>query len=356
MKKVVLIGTVPNDIDGVFSGPQRVAYNIFKYVNKMDINIEYLNIGLKNKGIKRSKLEVYDTSIVSALKYILNNKPDIVHIVQYTGRSLVPFIVLKNILGYKLYYTAHGCIVHEIKNGSGLKQRDINIEKLLFKYSDKIFAVSEMFKCFIIDNYPMIDKDKVIKICNGIEPEIEYEKINMNKKYNISNKRKILLSVGVRQVKCVEDIITKYRKLDDDNYILVIVGNYKNNYGIELIKKNKDLIDKNKLIFTGELNQSELFSLYNQAFAYIQLSSYESFGLSVIEALSQNTPIIINNNIGVADDIDEQVKFIVNTDAEFNQCINEIDLNYTNIRELCKGSIKNLSWDNIAKEYYSYYS
>lgn len=355
MKRVVLIGTVPMDIEGVFSGPQRVAYNIFKYLNRMNINVEYLNIGVKNKGIKKNKLEVYDTSILSALKYILKNKPDIVHIVQYTGRSLIPFIILKNIMGYKLYYTAHGCIVHEVKNGSGLKKRDINIEKLLFKYSDKVFAVSDMFKDLIIKNYPMIDKDKIIKICNGIDQEIKYEKIDMNKKINISNQQKILLSVGVRQVKCVEDIINKYRNLDNDNYTLIIVGNYENDYGIELIRKNKDLIDKNKLIFTGELNQSELFSLYDQSFAYIQLSSYEPFGLSVIEALSQNTPIIINKNIGVGDEINEQVKFVVNTNEEFNECIDKIDLNYMNIRRLCRESIKKLSWVNIAKEYYNYY-
>lgn len=54
------------------------------------------------------------------------------------------------------------------------------------------------------------------------------------------------------------------------------------------------------IIVLGRVNSKELPSLYRGATAFIFPSTFEGFGMPVIEALSQGTPVLVNNNTSLS--------------------------------------------------------
>lgn len=60
-------------------------------------------------------------------------------------------------------------------------------------------------------------------------------------------------------------------------------------------------------------NQDELALLYSMADASLSLSYFETFGLTVVEALACGTPVIVYNNTGQANIPSEDTGLLVET-------------------------------------------
>jgi len=60
---------------------------------------------------------------------------------------------------------------------------------------------------------------------------------------------------------------------------------------------------QNSVIFTGALEGTEKWKMYREAFAFVLPSYSENFGMSVAEAMLCNCPVIISDQVGLADDV-----------------------------------------------------
>jgi len=74
-------------------------------------------------------------------------------------------------------------------------------------------------------------------------------------------------------------------------YFLVIVGKKGWLYE-EIFNKVKELNLKNKVIFTGYLEEQELGYVYQNASLFVLPSFYEGFGIPILEAMNFNCPVI----------------------------------------------------------------
>ncbi len=189
---------------------------------------------------------------------------------------------------------------------------DIQIYRGKFKYAcnnaDKIIAISEQTKKDIVDFYK-IDENKIdvcYQSCNDIfRQEIsETEKTRIKQLYGLPDK--FFLTVGsIIERKNLLTIVQALHQLKKDiNIPLVVIGNggsYK-----EIVK---DYIAKNNLqndvIFLSEKegikdlagfkNSADFPAIYQQAIAMIYPSTFEGFGIPVLEALCSKLPVITSN-------------------------------------------------------------
>lgn len=109
-------------------------------------------------------------------------------------------------------------------------------------------------------------------------------------------KKPYLLYVGVAYPhKNLERMVRAWKMFEEKNknFNLVLVG--KNNYFYERLINSEEYKNCQNIIFTDFVSDNELFSLYQNATAYIFPSLYEGFGLPPLEAMQCGTPIISSN-------------------------------------------------------------
>ncbi len=60
----------------------------------------------------------------------------------------------------------------------------------------------------------------------------------------------------------------------------------------DIFKQVKDMGLQNDIVFTGYISNRELQMLYQNAFCFVLPSFYEGFGIPILEAMSNNCPVI----------------------------------------------------------------
>jgi glycosyltransferase involved in cell wall biosynthesis len=237
-------------------------------------------------------------------KDLLQNKIDIYHGLSHE----IPFgIGKKNI---KSVVTIHDLIFERYPKQ--FNKIDVHIYRRKFKYAcanaDKIIAISEQTKKDIIDFYK-IDERK-IEVCYQSCNDIFRQKINELEKNRIKElyglPDKFFLTVGsIIERKNLLTIVKALQQLKNDiNIPLVVIGN---GGGYKALVK--DYIAKNNLqndvIFlsdkegikdlAGFKNSADFPAIYQQAVAMIYPSTFEGFGIPVLEALCSRVPVITSN-------------------------------------------------------------
>jgi len=96
---------------------------------------------------------------------------------------------------------------------------------------------------------------------------------------------------------------------------LVIVGP-DDGYLPSLKKLIADLKISTKVLFTGPLYGQEKLKAYVDADVYVLPSSYEIFGITVLEACACGAPVVVTDRCGIADVIDGQAGLVVAYDKE----------------------------------------
>jgi glycosyltransferase involved in cell wall biosynthesis len=79
------------------------------------------------------------------------------------------------------------------------------------------------------------------------------------------------------------------------HYKLIITGRSNTPYANKIVALVESLGLKEKVIFTGAINEQQLIKLISKAKICIYPSLYEGFGLPIIEAMSAGIPVITSN-------------------------------------------------------------
>ncbi len=109
----------------------------------------------------------------------------------------------------------------------------------------------------------------------------------------------------------------------------------------------------------GYLNSKELAVLYQLADFYIQPSLWEGFGLPVIEALSQGTPVIVSNNSSLREIVTPEVATFIKYPFNSKRIAEAIIQAYRRKKEVEREKLKTYSakfnWLRTAEETYKVY-
>lgn len=214
-------------------------------------------------------------------------------------------IVLKHVFRIPLVVTIHST---EYGRRGGIHnefERHIHeIEWLLTYEAWKIIVCSNAMKHEVIRVFAA-PEDKVHVIPNGFnalkEPASNY--INYVKsKYCITNSNKVVLFVG-RLVyekgihillQAISSLAPQYPEI---KAIIVGEGPMRN----ELEQMTYRLGIRDKVIFTGFINDDELSALYHIAYVAVFPSLYEPFGIVALEAMSASKPVIVSDVGGLSE-------------------------------------------------------
>lgn len=236
---------------------------------------------------------------------------------------LVIFITNKN----KNCYVLESTIIESITTGwKGL------IKKIFLSKISTVFASGNLH----IKLMHKLNFDKTIKITRGVgiinKPIYE----DIRKIY----KKRFLFIGRLSDEKNLETLIYIFNDLP--SFTLTIVG-----IGPNEIKLKK--IAKNNIIFTGSINNSEIQNIFLKNDIFILPSIHEPWGLVVEEALYFGLPVIVSNNCGACEliengingflinpyDLDEMKKIILNINEDiFLKLVKNIKENNIDIKDL----------------------
>lgn len=170
------------------------------------------------------------------------------------------------------------------------------------KKSDCILTVSQFSKeeiCRFLGNHL---KEKIRVILNGCD--IPYKMV-IAKSFAY---RYILFVGSVKPHKNVKNALLAFEKLSDKSIKFIIVGK-KTGFitGDKMINPIVSRINRyyERVIFTGNIDDNELYSYYKGASLLLMPSFYEGFGLPIIEAMQFGLPIACSN-LSVFHEIDDE--------------------------------------------------
>ncbi len=161
--------------------------------------------------------------------------------------------------------------------------------------ASKVIAVSKTTKRDLTKFYNIPDS-KINVIYNGYEKKQtspNHFRTFPLKTYELEPQKYILYVGTLQPRKNIQTLIKAYKTFHEKNtdYKLVLVGKkgwlYEN-----IFDEVRNLKISNSVIITGYLLDSEVTELYKYAYCYVLPSLYEGFGIPLLEAMSQDCPVI----------------------------------------------------------------
>ncbi len=206
------------------------------------------------------------------------------------------------------------------RTGNNPNRHIVNLEKKGLESADVIIANSMFTKKNVINHY-QIDPEKIKVVYFGIEEE--NPGYNLNFSSPLKKKERIVLFLGRVTLQKGPDYFLEVAKKVlsfEPNVRFVIAGS--GDMLPKLMFHAAHLGLTNKVMFTGFLTGDDVNKAFQLADVYVMPSVSEPFGLVALEALKNNTPVIISKQSGVSEvlkhclkvdfwDIDEMTNKIV---------------------------------------------
>ncbi|OIP03836.1 MAG: 4-alpha-glucanotransferase [Bacteroidetes bacterium CG2_30_32_10] len=184
------------------------------------------------------------------------------------------------------------------RSGENINPNVFDIEKKGMEAADKVITVSNLTRQIVIDRYG-IETNKVVTVYNAVEP-IEYDDILKNEQKFV--KEKIVTFLGRVTFQKGPDYFVEaaYKVLQkDSNVRFVMAGQGDMLY--RMIKRVAQLKIATKFHFTGFLKGDDVDKMFAMSDVYVMPSVSEPFGISPLEAIRSNVPVIISKQSGVAE-------------------------------------------------------
>ena len=296
--------------------------------------------------------EVYRYSI-QARKIAKDEPHDVIH--AHDWMTYQAGIQAKKVSGKPLVVHVHAT-EFDRTGGNGINHMVYNLEREGMYAADSIIAVSNFTKNKIIEHYG-VDPDKIHVVHNAVEFSGNN---NLREEFGIKKKNKVVLFLGRITLQKGPDyfIYAAKRALGImPNIKFVIVGTGDMEYHI--MEKAAELGIADKVLFAGFLKGDEVDKAYRMADLYVMPSVSEPFGLTPLEAMKNNTPVIISKQSGVSEVINHCLKVdFWDIDMMVNQMVNV--LKYQELSDELKQNglvdIQKLSWDNSARKCVAIYN
>jgi phosphatidyl-myo-inositol dimannoside synthase len=306
MKKILLF---TRNFPPLKGGMERLNYNIYLELSRA-FNVlvvgpkgsyKFLAESTKYREFSHKPLLLFLwSSFMQSLSFCKSEKPDL--IIAGSGATALSARIIGYLFNIKVVAFLHGL--------------DLVVENLFYQMlflpsiraCDGVFVNSDNTGKLAITRKIDLDKIKIIYPGVKLPKETLIDSNDFKENLGISDKSKILLSVGrLTERKGLFEFVQKslpYILQADPDFVLVIVGDEPNNAlhhklgvkeKISQVVKKKEL--ENNVIFLGYVNEAQLAEAYKNSYLHIfpgiELSGdVEGFGMVAIEAAAYGLPTI----------------------------------------------------------------
>lgn len=260
----------------------------------------------------------------------------------------------KKISGKPLVVHVHATEFDRTGN-SGVNQFVYDIEQEGIDQADKIIVVSNFTKDILMKHYA-IDSAKISTVHNGIDVKSFGTPLGWSGSLAELKRagNKIVLFVGRITLQKGPDYFLETAKKvleysPDVIFIMAGAGDMQR----RIIRDAARLGIADKMLLTGFLQGEELKKLYQASDLYVMPSVSEPFGITPLEALASNTPVIISKQSGVAEVLKDAIKVdFWDTDLMTRKILSILNhKSYRRwLREKGKQQLKNITWTKSAKK------
>lgn len=252
--------------------------------------------------------------IPDVLKAFQRLEADVVHAHGYRCLSSCTAIYLAHFKHTPTVFTPHGIYPKRSFANMVIKSLfDHTLGRLLLSLSDRIVALTEHNRRLVLQLGA--SAEKIILVPNGVNLD-EYANLQRSKKAldDLCTDGPVLLYAGrIDWNKQLEKVVFSMPLiLKEFPYAkFVIVGPDYANYASSLLSLAVKLNVENSLIITGKVSKERLLEFYSIADIFLLPSSYEGFGLSMLEAMSSKIPVIVSSSGGPGDILSHGVNAIL---------------------------------------------
>ncbi|MFO8068302.1 MAG: glycosyltransferase family 4 protein [Bacteroidales bacterium] len=235
------------------------------------------------------------------------------------------------------------------RSGENINQDVYKIERTGMHAADKVIAVSNLTRNIVINRYG-VPADKVVTIHNGVEPN----ELDSKNDYKKNVKEKIVTFLGrITYQKGPEYFIEAASKVlqKDDNVRFVMAGS--GDLLPKMIKRVAKLGIADKFHFTGFLRGDDVDKMFGMSDVYVMPSVSEPFGISPLEAMRSNVPVIISKQSGVAEVLKHAIKVDFWDIDAMADAIHGL-LHYSSLPNMFKNygkeEVDNIKWDQAGQK------
>lgn len=353
--------------DGTLTGIGRTTYELLSQLNKLydtlpfEIVVYSLNTkGISSKGLFRFrtlhfcwpdrnkyKQLLYPLRIRKCIsKYDLNHIPHNIDVLEDVSNTI---LTIHDVMSYRF---------SNVWNSSYWSMPEE--EKRRLEYAAKrckaIVTCSECSKQDIVQ-FLNVPKDKVTVISWGINREMFQPMYDDEYLHRIGVRGLYYFTSSANHPrKNVPLLLKSYRSylaLGGQGQLVIL------NPEAEHLASVKDLIDERKIIILRKISDKELAVLYTNAQCSLMLSSYEGFGLPVLESLACGTQVICVRNSSLSEAGGSIVDYIDDMDdliiAQKMLVYDKQNKEWIIDQYVLENHLKHFSWEKCAHEYIEFY-
>ena len=381
MKIAIIPGTFfPNP-----GGAQVQAHNLANKICEKKHQADIILLNNTSIRIKKYKIVFFNKIIINLIfllhyylkinltfilkiylkNFIKKNNYQIWHFIFLNYKSFLLINILKE-LNQKIIVTFQGADIQINKKINYGNRLDAKYEKILktnLKNIDFFTAISEnIFQDYLKLN---IDKKKIFKIPNGTVVS-KAKNVRKKIKKSIQEKLKIITVARYADKKKGFDLVEKILKLlhkKNINFQWTIIGRNTSNILSKIniseylgsLRVIENLNNNKQLYFP----HSKILEYYCKSDIYLNLSRIESFGITFIESLSCNLPIITFDKKGANEIVKNSDNgFVIKNDnfEKFSNKLKKFSKNKNFFKNRPLISSKNYDLDKLVYKYINLYN
>ncbi len=190
------------------------------------------------------------------------------------------------------------------RTGENVNTVVFDIERSGMEAADMIIAVSDLTRNTVINKYG-INPEKVVTVHNGVDQNYEDKTLKIHRPF----KEKIVTFLGrITYQKGPEYFVEVARRIlkKDSKVRFVMAGSGDMMNKIIMLVAKYRLGDK--FHFTGFLRGADVDQMFAMSDVYVMPSVSEPFGISPLEAIRSNVPVVISKQSGVAEVLNHAIK------------------------------------------------
>lgn len=256
----------------------------------------------------------------------------------------------------KTIYTIHDLIVYHYPKMWQATEIELNSYKTIGRKCRAIITCSESSKKDIL-HYWQLPEEKVTAIPWGINREVFHPRYDKGTLVDLGISDSYYFSASCNHPrKNTALLLSAYRRYlsNGGKKQLVLLSPMAKD-----INQYEDLIERRKVIIIRNLSDTELTTLYSHAHCTLMTSSYEGFGLPILESLACGTQVLSSNNSSLPEVGGNIIDYFDELDSE---CIYkkmlEVDTKDKHSllnEELLQKHLDEFTWRKCAERYVSTY-